>query len=110
MTSALQRLQDWFVRACDGEWEHGCGVRIDTLDNPGWSIDIVLGDRACGRTAFTPMRLDRSPQDWLDCRVEEDTFLGRGGPSNLEEIIDIFLRWTGGGSDPGETEDVITKS
>lgn len=25
-------LQSWYLSNCDGEWEHGYGVAIDTLD------------------------------------------------------------------------------
>ncbi len=36
--AALSRLQRWYSAQCDGDWEHGLGVRIETLDNPGWMV------------------------------------------------------------------------
>ncbi len=27
---------------CDGEWEHDYGIKIETLDNPGWLVSIDL--------------------------------------------------------------------
>lgn len=33
---------NWYVRECDDDWEHSYGVKIDTLDNPGWTIAIDL--------------------------------------------------------------------
>ena len=42
----LLRLQRWYVSRCDGEWEHGMGVRIETLDNPGWQVVIDSGGHA----------------------------------------------------------------
>jgi hypothetical protein len=39
---ALERLQRWYLGECNGDWEHSYGVRIDTLDNPGWIVTIDL--------------------------------------------------------------------
>lgn len=36
----FQWLQEWYIQNCDGDWEHCYGIKIGTLDNPGWSIDI----------------------------------------------------------------------
>ena len=44
--NALQRLQDWYSAQCNGDWEHQQGVRIESLDNPGWALDIDLADTA----------------------------------------------------------------
>ena len=35
-------LEQWYLRQCDGEWEHGFGVEISTIDKPGWSANIDL--------------------------------------------------------------------
>ena len=43
--NALQALQQWYLAQCDGDWEHGYGVSITTLDNPGWSLDITAANR-----------------------------------------------------------------
>lgn len=37
---ALERLEEWFENNCDGDREHGAGIRIETLDNPGWMNPI----------------------------------------------------------------------
>ena len=36
----LEWLFKWFYEQCDGDWEHGKGIRIGTLSNPGWFINI----------------------------------------------------------------------
>nr|TKK07812.1 hypothetical protein SrhCFBP13529_11555 [Stenotrophomonas rhizophila] len=43
---ALDRLQKWYADQCDGDWEHSFGIRIDTLDNPGWTVSVDLTDTA----------------------------------------------------------------
>ncbi len=40
--SLLQELEQWYLRQCDGEWEHSFGMRIETIDNPGWVIEVDL--------------------------------------------------------------------
>ena len=38
----LSRIESWFSDRCDGDWEHGFGIKIETLDNPGWMIRVAL--------------------------------------------------------------------
>jgi hypothetical protein len=48
----LTWLMRWYLAECNGDWEHSYGVRVETLDNPGWSLKI---DSANGpaRQTFT---------------------------------------------------------
>jgi len=86
-------LQEWYAKHCDGDWEHEYGVRIDTLDNPGWTIDVDLVDTELETREFIALKIERSTNDWIRCRVEDKSFKGWGGPSNLDELIQVFRRW-----------------
>lgn len=33
----LTWLTRWYARHCDGYWEHPPRVKIETIDNPGWT-------------------------------------------------------------------------
>lgn len=90
---ALGLLQQWYLSQCDGDWEHSWGVKISTLDNPGWSVDINLDETELESRVFNAINKERGEDDWIVCRVKEKVFEGRGGPLNLEEIINVFLRW-----------------
>lgn len=90
--TALARLQKWYSIHCDGDWEHSWGVKIDTLDNPGWSIFIDLQDTELEKNQFEGLKLDH-PTDWLFCEVKDGRFCGRCGPENLESLIEVFLKW-----------------
>ena len=35
-------LINWYTSHCDGDWEHIFGIKIGTLDNPGWHIQISI--------------------------------------------------------------------
>ena len=98
----LQRLQAWFEKHCDGEWEHHHGVSIRSCDNPGWWVKIDLAGTRLEGQSFTPLQrgkvasLDPRPP-WLHCFVEGGVFNGAGDPSTLEEILEAFLAWAEAG-------------
>ena len=89
----LAWLQDWYERHCDGDWEHGYGVSIETLDNPGWSVRIDLRGTALAGQPLTLAREDTSETDWFQYWIQDDVFHGAGGPRNLSAILLAFRDW-----------------
>lgn len=86
----MRWLMEWYQSQCDGDWEHQYGVRIGTLDNPGWSLDVdLVGTSLAGRMLQTKL-LERSERDWLFVEVVDGVFRARGGPGNLGEMIEAF--------------------
>ena len=49
----LARLQTWYARQCNGEWEHSFGINIQSCDNPGWWVKINLVGTPLQQQAFT---------------------------------------------------------
>ena len=91
---SLTWLQSWYTRQCNGTWEHGNGVQIDTLDNPGWVVNINLQDtryNGVTDTVIVEQLLDDS--DWVICRIVGGTFEGRGDSQKLLVIIQKFRSW-----------------
>ena len=93
----LTRLRNWYSAQCDGDWEHSYGVRIDTLDNPGWLLTIDLIDTHLQDKPFTAIHRGDSDcgVDWLTCKVESGKFEASGGVPNLPEMLESFLQWAG---------------
>ena len=91
----LARLQSWFESNCDESWEHSHGVKIDTLDNPGWQLCIDLaGTNLLGLSFDSVDRGDpESDRDWIHCEVMEGQFIAAGGAQNLTELVAVFLAW-----------------
>lgn len=89
----LSWLQRWYRSQCDGDWEHTYGVRVDTLDNPGWTLHVDLKDTELEYQPFAATQHERAQDDWIDCRVEALQFRGAGGAANLSELIVCFKRW-----------------
>ncbi|HZI16611.1 MAG TPA: immunity 53 family protein, partial [Myxococcus sp.] len=90
---ALKRLQDWYARQCDEEWEHTYGVTIDTLDNPGWRVKINLKGTALESTPLDTVDVNHGDADWWMCRREGTDFFGVGDPTKLQTILEHFLAW-----------------
>lgn len=81
--SLLVWLQDWLKRNVDGDWEHRFGVKIESIDNPGWAIRIDLSGTAFSSKQFSPIQLDTSETDWMTCRVSNERFEAFCDPSKL---------------------------
>jgi hypothetical protein len=91
--SDLIWLQEWYRHQCDGHWEHQYGIKIDTLDNPGWQVKI-------DGLKFAPvpergLRLDEeiSETSWIKCSLEGGVFLGYSDPEGLSRIVQTFRQW-----------------
>jgi len=91
--SVLKTLEDWFVRNCNGHWERYYGISIDTLDTPGWVVDVPLFDTGLEFKQFDTVNIIRSDSNWVNCTVAKGVFRGKGGPKNLEEILEVFCSW-----------------
>ncbi|MDY6833477.1 MAG: immunity 53 family protein [Chloroflexota bacterium] len=90
---ALKSIESWYLSQCDGDWEHQFGIKIETLDNPGWHIEISLAKTALESRILTKLDIERSEQDWICCKVKDNMFIGHGGPENLKGILEVFLAW-----------------
>lgn len=94
MKSSLQRLTDWYARQCDGEWEHGYGFKIDTLDNPGVVLRVDLRGTCLESVPFEERKEATDSKDrWMVCRRNEGKFEAFGAVGRVEDLIDAFLRW-----------------
>jgi hypothetical protein len=89
---------DWFARwyeaQCDGDWEHDIGPRIETLDNPGWSLKIELSGTDCDGRMFGRIAHNYEHEtDWWAYWTNGNTFHGVGGPRRLRSLLEAFRDW-----------------
>jgi len=70
-----------------------CRIKIETLDNPGWIVEINLEYTGFEIKEFEKFSYDNSDDDWIVCEIENKTFIGSGDPYKLENIINIFRLW-----------------
>lgn len=89
----IEWLEEWYLSNCDGDWEHCYGIKIGTLDNPGWTVSVDLHETKFEGKDFNTIDIERSHNDWVYCKVEKNAFKGAGGPKNLKEMLTIFRDW-----------------
>ena len=92
----LGSLMRWYHAQCDGVWEHAYGVKIDTLDNPGWSLSVDIIGTKCESKTIEEF-VDRAEYDWLHIRCDGSVFVVACGPKNLGEAILYFTAWADNG-------------
>ena len=89
----IKWIQEWYKSNCDGYWEHMYGLKLTTLDNPGWAVEIDLSDTNVEEKAFERIQYDNGDEDWILCYVKDGVYNGNGDPDKLLEIFAIFKKW-----------------
>ncbi|MEM9781709.1 MAG: Imm53 family immunity protein [Pseudomonadota bacterium] len=97
----LCRLQAWYLTQSDGGWQHQCGVTIETLDNPGWHVEIDLTGTDPADRPFVVIAHGIPGHDH-DHDDDDDRYIARRahgqiviscGPLLLSRAVGIFLDW-----------------
>ncbi|MFJ1936875.1 immunity 53 family protein [Kitasatospora sp. NPDC088160] len=89
----LTWLQAWYADQCNEDWEHEWGVKIETLDNPGWSVSIDLEETDLEECEYPRHDVNRTPHDWVWAWTSDKIFHARCGPANLAEALTLFRSW-----------------
>lgn len=89
----MEWIMKWYTGQCDGNWEHYSALCLVTTDAPGWSIRFSIGETELEQIDFTPLSIQRSGTDWIDCFVKNNGFEGRCSAQNLNEVLGIFRYW-----------------
>ena len=92
----LEWLMNWYQSHCDGDWEHQNGITIETLDNPGWTLEASLEGTKMDGSTLTNTLVERTEDDWVAVDTKSNKFSACGGPGNLEEIIGLFIAFVEG--------------
>lgn len=89
----IEWLEKWYLNHCDGDWEHFYGIKIDTLDNPGWELIIDLSDTELENKLFEEYKEYIDENNWIICQVKDNKFDAGGDPLKLEKMIEVFKNW-----------------
>lgn len=85
----LKWLEKWHLENANNDG-YALGIKIETLDNPGWIVKIDLTDTKYAGIHIDRVAYDNSEDDWMDCNIEDNVFIGVGGCMKLGEIIRFF--------------------
>jgi hypothetical protein len=95
-------LERWYHRNCDDDLlEQDHRVTIQTIDNPGWLVEIKLPDVSPDATdAERILAVVGDPPSetngniggtiWMKCIIDSGKFVGAGDPTQLRMILTQF--------------------
>ncbi|HRI50435.1 MAG TPA: immunity 53 family protein [Pseudomonadota bacterium] len=86
----LQWLQIWYQNECNGDWEHGFGIHITTIDNPGWHIQIGLTDTELDGLEIAYNLEERAENDWYGISIKNNKYDAAGDPNKLTFLLESF--------------------
>jgi len=90
MTDILHWIENWYNENCNGDWEHNYGIKIDTIDNPGWAIMIDLIDTQYAGRKIEKMSVENNQDDWYVYSIEDSKFKAYSSPNRLEFLLETF--------------------
>lgn len=89
-TTLLNWLQNWYKTNCNGDWEHTYGIKIETLDNPGWSVVVDLKETNLEHLTREYTLIENSDDDWYALSITDSRFEASSDPSKLEFLLYKF--------------------
>jgi hypothetical protein len=87
--SLIKWIQQWYISQCDGDWEYEFGVKIQTLDNPGWNIKIDIVNLEFNKNIAWKI-IENSNNDWFGYKIHDNYFEASGDYHKLEFILQLF--------------------
>jgi hypothetical protein len=94
--NSIEFLQTWYQSKCDGNWEHNFGISIETLDNPGWHIEVDLEDTGCNLKEIDELS-EISDNDWFLIKTKDHKLVAAGDPFKLiyllQRVQEILLEF-----------------
>lgn len=86
----LEIIQEWYKNQCNGDWEHENGIKINTTDNPGWSVTIDLVDTSLDHFYYHEESIN-SLNDWFIINSNGKIFSASGDFHKLNFVLEKFI-------------------
>ena len=83
---------NWYKTNCDGDWEHSYGIKLQTLDNPGWHLTVDLHETTLDGLTMQTIEEGCDPDEsiWIHCQVLNNQFSASCNPDQLTRLFDEF--------------------
>ena len=89
----LNYLMSWYREQCDGDWEHEFGIRIATLDNPGWDLEVDITDTNLEGRVVDRCRKEIAGGGWMFVASTGQMFQASCDPSSFEVVLAEFRQF-----------------
>ncbi|ASZ09868.1 hypothetical protein CK934_02175 [Chitinophaga sp. MD30] len=90
MGHIISWISNWLSSHCNGDWEHEYGMKIETLDNPGWSVIIDLAFTELDHLDFETDMVETDDADWYVYKVRDKQYVAAGDLTKLELLLEKF--------------------
>lgn len=84
-------LINWYSSQCNGDWEHSYGLKLDTLDNPGWLLTIDLAETKFEYLKIVKSIIAISDDEWIHFEITDNQFVGACSTLQLNNLIGKFF-------------------
>lgn len=86
----LNWIENWYLSNCEGDWEHTWGVKIETIDNPGWNVKIDFADTKLENLIIDYSLVEKAENDWYGFSVKNSLYNAAGDPKKLIFLLEKF--------------------
>lgn len=90
--SNLEWIIKWYCKYLDGDWEDGYGVKIRTLGNPGWDVEIDLMETSLENITIQSGLVEASEVRWYFWKIKDAKFTASGDETKLDFLLGEFRR------------------
>ncbi|OKA06355.1 hypothetical protein ATP06_0224865 [Amycolatopsis regifaucium] len=92
----LQFLQGWYRDQCNEDWEHEFGIRMETLDNPGWHVVVDVVDTDLEGKKFERRWSEADESRWIWAAADGESYDLTCDPLSLEKGLEWFREFAEG--------------
>ncbi|MFT4639202.1 MAG: hypothetical protein ACI8T1_002526 [Verrucomicrobiales bacterium] len=100
-TVDFESVIKWYESHCNDEWEHQYGVKLETLDNPGWILTVDLIHTDLQGREMSELTEGCSPDGhpvsplWIHCAVTNNQFRAACDPTQIARLFEEFQKFAG---------------
>lgn len=84
----IEWLQNWYKSQCDGDWEHYYGIKIETLDNPGWDVSIDINNYNIADVSWSIY--GDFDSKWIGFKIQDSRFNGSCDTTSFNILLEIL--------------------
>jgi len=84
----IEWLQDWYKSQCDGDWEHYYGIKIVTLDNPGWDVTVDINNYNIADVSW--YIYGDFDSKWVGFKIKDNVFNGACDPTSFNILLEVL--------------------
>ena len=89
----IRDLENWHADKCNGDWEHQGGIRIETLDNPGWRVHIEFDtyqSKADGKISSRNKYISEDDFVFYEFNPQQNSVTASCDQKKLTEVLEFL--------------------